>query len=197
MEKRYINFIFIILILISILVTIYGAYTSKTTNVLEIEKEEIENAITVAIEKVEEKESNEITNVSYEIKKKTEDNRNEGAIGIIIFENGKTIEIYNNPTKEHMSIGIGKLQNNSILNKQGNNILLGHNPGKFSKLENVKVGDIIKIKTKESTKKYKVTEVKILEKDDPTPYKSSNELMLTLITCYASDNSKRIVVTAK
>ena len=109
---------------------------------------------------------------------------------------GKAIAIYNNPTNYHMKIGVGKIDNYSILNKKGNNILLGHNDVSFSELKNIKEGDVIEIKTKENIVKYKVTEIYITDKDNPNPYKSTDDITLTLITCYINDISKRLVVIA-
>ena len=108
----------------------------------------------------------------------------ENALGIIMFSSGKSAAIYNSPTEYHMKIGVGKLNNNSLLNESGNNIILGHRDSVFSELEHLIIGDIIKIKTITKTKEYKVFEMYSTTKEDPIPYQNSDENIITLITCY-------------
>lgn len=193
-KNKTINFILIMLICISLLISLYGIYIIYSS------KKNIEiNAANV---------KKEIDNISYNNKaeNKTKNNIenetneeviNENAIGLIIFENGKSVAIYNNPTDYHMKIGVGKIDNYSVLNEKGNNILLGHNDVSFNELKNVKESNIIEIKTNKNTIKYKVTETYVTDKDDPNPYKSTDDITLTLITCYDSNISKRLVVIAK
>ena len=176
MEKKNINRILISLIFISLLTTVYAFYTIYKTNkkidtMALITEKEINNNLSTNIEKT--------TNET-----KTNTNNSNNAIGLLIFESGKKIAIYNNPTDYNMKIGIGKITNNSVLNTSGNSILLGHNDSSFTELKNIKIGDIITIKTTTKILNYKVNNTYITKKDDPTPYKSTEDTKLTLITCY-------------
>jgi len=120
-------------------------------------------------------------------------------IGKIIFNNDISIDIYNLNNNDVLNKGVGKINNNSILNKNGNNIILGHNDTYFKYLENLDIDSKFEIKTDVSLK-YKVINTYITNEDDYEPYKNSDSLKLTLITCYPFNypfrTSKRYVVEA-
>ena len=87
MEKKNINRILISLIFISLLTTVYAFYTIYKTNkkidtMALITEKEINNNLSTNIEKT--------TNET-----KTNTNNSNNAIGLLIFESGKKIAIYN------------------------------------------------------------------------------------------------------
>lgn len=193
MLKKGIKIILLVLVFISFLVTSYGVYIIYS----------YDYKVDVTAQKVI-KEINDIVIEDSVINDKlNEGNRlvlEEKAIGVIIFESGKMVAIYDNPTDYNMMIGIGKIIDNSILNVSGNSILLGHNDVGFTELKNIKVNDTFKIKTTSKEVIYKVTNTYITEKDDPNPYRSSDNVIVTLITCYPfnyiGETNKRYVVVA-
>ena len=194
MLKKGIKIILLVLVFISFLVTSYGVYIIYS----------YDYKVDVTAQKVI-KEINDIVIEDSVINDKlNEGNRlvlEEKAIGVIIFESGKMVAIYDNPTDYNMMIGIGKIIDNSILNMSGNSILLGHNDVGFTELKNIKVNDTFKIKTTSKETIYKVTNAYITEKDDPNPYRSSDDIIVTLITCYPfnyiGETNKRYVVVAQ
>ncbi len=108
----------------------------------------------------------------------------------------------------HLENRVGHLQGTSWLGKPGNIVLAGHvelrdgTPGVFSRIDELKPGDIVTLSEKGTSYDYRVTEVKIVEADDmsvvyPTPVER-----VTLITCTGYDfltntYDQRIVVVAE
>ena len=189
MLKKGIKIILLALVFISFLVTSWGMYTIYL----------YDYKIDITAQKVVE----EIDEVVVNNKTKKEDNKEENIVsglGVIIFESAKMVAIYNHPTDYNMMIGVGKIIDNSILNESGNSILLGHNDVGFTELKNIKINDTLKIKTTSKKVVYQVNNVYIAEKDDPNPYRSSESMMITLITCYPfhyiGETSKRYIVVA-
>lgn len=194
MLKKGIKIIFLVLVFISFLVTLYGVYIIYS----------YDYKVDVTAQKAIEEINDVVIEDSVINDKLNEENRlvlENKAIGVIIFESGKMVAIYNNPTDYNMMIGIGKIVDNSILNVSGNSILLGHNDVGFTELKNIKVNDTFKIKTTSKEVIYKVTNTYITEKDDPKPYRSSDNVIVTLITCYPfnyiGETNKRYVVVAR
>lgn len=194
MLKKGIKIILLVLVFISFLVTLYGIYIIYS----------YDYKVDVTAQKVIEEINDVVIEDNVVNDKLNEENRlvlENKAIGVIIFESGKMVAIYNNPTDYNMMIGIGKIIDNSILNISDNSILLGHNDVGFTELKNIKVNDTFKIKTTSKEVIYKVTNTYITEKDDPNPYRSSDNIIVTLITCYPfnyiGDTNKRYVVVAK
>ena len=203
MVKKGIKIILLILIFISFFIILYGIYViyfydNKVKNMAIKVEEEIDNK--VLVEKidnqriVESKVEENNADIVYEID-------NGDALGIIVFESGKKVAIYNNPTDNNMMMGIGKIVDDSVLNESGNSVLVGHNDIGFSELKNIEVNDIIKVKTIYSEAEYQVVDAYVTESNDPNPYKYNEEVLLTLITCYPfnffGNTSKRFVVIAK
>ena len=189
MKKKGIKIILLVLVFISFLITLWGYYTIYL----------YDYKVDVTAQKVM-KEIEEDLAYETRVEQNKEENIQISALGVIIFESGKMVAIYNNPTDYNMSIGVGKLVDDAIINESGNSILLGHNDVGFTELKNIKVNDIFKIKTTSKEVVYQVNNVYITEKDDPNPYRSSESVLVTLITCYPfhymGETSKRYIVVA-
>ena len=67
----------------------------------------------------------------------------------------------------------------------------------FNDLNRLEVNDSIKLYFDNKFYEYNVTEIKEVDDTDLTILNSSNESILTLLTCKIKDNTKRIVVIAK
>ncbi|MBZ0306965.1 MAG: sortase [Anaerolineae bacterium] len=108
----------------------------------------------------------------------------------------------------HLENRVGHLQGTSWLGKPGNIVLAGHvelrngTPGVFSRIDELKPGDVVTLSENGTSYDYRVTEVKVVEADDlsvvyPTPVER-----VTLITCTGYDfltntYNQRIVVVAE
>lgn len=78
----------------------------------------------------------------------------------------------------------------------GNIILAGHNNKKvFSRLHDSEIGNDIIIKYNEFYGEFAIEEIKVVEKEDVSIFKyTEDELILTLITCMKDNNYRKIIV---
>ena len=198
MLKKKVNVVLVVAMLLSFIVMLYGAYVvyrydRNIKETLLIVENIIDDEIVSVSDKVDDVKEDTL------IYKKKDDYS--AAIGIITFENGKKVAIYNSSDEDYMMIGAIKISNGAILNESGNSVMLSHRDGCFGILKDVSVGDVIEVKTSASIEKYKVIDVYDTEKDDPIPYEDSDDTRITLITCYPfvylGDAPKRYVVVAE
>ena len=66
----------------------------------------------------------------------------------------------------------------------GNVVLAGHRDGFFRRLKNVSVGDRIEVARQGGTDIYRVDSLRVVERTDTSPLRSSNKPVLTLVTCF-------------
>jgi LPXTG-site transpeptidase (sortase) family protein len=103
---------------------------------------------------------------------------------------------------------VGHLEGTSWLDQGGNVVLSGHvemadgSLGVFSKIRDLKEGNLVVLLMNGNEWRYEVTEIKITSPDDLEPIKPTLDNRLTLITCGAYDffsdtYQERIVVVAK
>ena len=102
-------------------------------------------------------------------------------------------------TEASLKKSICKLSTNNI-DGTGNLCLIGHNMRNkrfFSKLNNMKVGDEVKLTNMlGNVYIYIVTEMYYIDPDDVSVLENTDEAILTLITCNR-DSSERLVVRAE
>lgn len=106
-------------------------------------------------------------------------------------------------SKANLRAGIGHIPGTAAPGQAGNCALAGHRnyafKKLFSRLDELKAGDEIRITTKKEDLTYKVTETKVVTPDDVSVLKGSKDKsIITLITCtpkYVA--SHRLIVTAE
>lgn len=108
--------------------------------------------------------------------------------------------IIENTNADLLKISVCKFSG-PLPNRIGNLCIAGHNyknNAMFSKLHKLNVGDFFYITDLNNTKlKYIIYEKYVVEENNLDCTKSSNNVEVTLITCYNLDNSKRLVLKAK
>lgn len=106
-------------------------------------------------------------------------------------------------SKSNLRTGIGHIPGTAALGQAGNCALAGHRnyafKKLFSRLDELKVGDVIRITTKKEDLTYKVIGTKVVTPGDVSVLKGSKDKsIITLITCtpkYVA--SHRLIVTAE
>ncbi len=106
-------------------------------------------------------------------------------------------------SKSNLQAGIGHIPGTAAPGQAGNCALAGHRnyafKKLFSRLDELKAGDEIRITTKKEDLTYKVMDTKVVTPDDVSVLKGSKDRsMITLITCtpkYVA--SHRLIVTAE
>ena len=98
------------------------------------------------------------------------------------------IPILEGTSKKNLKVGAGHITGTSKPGSIGNTALAAHRShtyGRmFHRLDEVEIGDIIKITTSDGTFEYTVYKIHVVEPDDVSVlYRSKDERVLTLITC--------------
>lgn len=95
--------------------------------------------------------------------------------------------------------GVGHFRSSSIWN--GNVCLAAHNRGYkynyFQEIKKLEVGDVIKYKTENGEKEYKVVSNKIIKETDWSSIQNTKENKITLITCEENKREYRRCIQAK
>jgi sortase A len=95
---------------------------------------------------------------------------------------------------------VGRIPGTAHPGGQGNLGIAGHRDGFFRGLKDVKVGDVIDLKTMQGTDTYVVDQIQIVKPDNVGVLKSRSIPSLTLVTCYpfyfVGRAPKRFVITA-
>lgn len=103
---------------------------------------------------------------------------------------------------------IGHLQGTAWLDEPGNIVLSGHvelsdgRQGAFRELENLRVGSVVTVQYKNTTRRYEVVEQYDVEPTDLQPLYPSDNDQITLITCgeydfFSDSYLKRVVIVAE
>ena len=93
-------------------------------------------------------------------------------------------------TGRTLAFGPGHMSSTPLPGQTGNAVIAGHRDTHFSVLDLVGVGEIIEIETKAGINRYKVNQTNIVHEQDMSVTQSSNEALLTLVTCYPFDAIK-------
>ena len=115
---------------------------------------------------------------------------------------GKVVQGVSSQT---MDLGFWHFPISKYPGQKGNAVIIGHRflnlpPAKdtFFNLDKVKIGDEIVLKHNEGEWRYIVTEIKVVDENDISVVKDTDDYRLTLITCTPLWTSeKRLVVIAK
>lgn len=106
--------------------------------------------------------------------------------------------IYHGDSDMELRNGVGHYAGSTIPGEDGNVILSAHKHTFFKKLENIQVGSEVIITANYGTFKYKVSEIKIVDKTDTSELKVLDHERLTMYTCYPfrmlSGDKERMVV---
>lgn len=113
--------------------------------------------------------------------------------------------VFQGTSSQAMDSGFWHFPISKYPGQKGNAVIIGHRflnlpPAKdtFFNLDKVKIGDEIVLKHDEGEWKYIVTEIKIVDENDISVVKDTDDYRLTLITCTPLWTSeKRLVVIAK
>lgn len=135
-------------------------------------------------------------NVTYD---NVEDVWDDSVLGILTIEKiGLKATVKDRTTDEILSNYIGHIEETATYD--GNIGLAGHNRGYknsyFARINELEKGDIIKYKTKFFDRIYIVDNIQVIDENDWSLLKSTQENKLTLITCIANKKEQRLCVQA-
>lgn len=135
-------------------------------------------------------------NITYD---KTEDVWDDSVLGIITIEKiGLNATVKEGTTSDILLEYVGHIENTSTYD--GNIGLAGHNRGcknsYFARLNELKIGDEIRYKTKFYERTYVVDNIQVILETDWGLLQSTEENKLSLITCITNKRKQRLCVQA-
>lgn len=135
-------------------------------------------------------------NITYD---KTEDVWDDSVLGIITIEKiGLNATVKEGTTSDVLLEYVGHIDNTATYD--GNIGLAGHNRGcknsYFARLNELKIGDEIRYKTKFYERTYVVDNIQVILETDWSLLQSTEENKLSLITCITNKRKQRLCVQA-
>lgn len=109
--------------------------------------------------------------------------------------------IYEGTDNSELKMGVGHYVKSVFPGISDNSVLSAHRDTYFSKLGNLKIGDLIQVDTKAGKFTYKIFNFRIVKANDRTVIVPTKNAVLTLSTCYPflyiGHAPKRFIVSAK
>ena len=94
------------------------------------------------------------------------------------------LPLYDGTDEYNLTRGAGIIEGTADLGSDGNTGLAAHRDGYFRSLKDVNVGDQIEVQTLNSTLKYRISEILIVEPSDTSVLDPGERGLITLVTCY-------------
>jgi sortase A len=85
---------------------------------------------------------------------------------------------------ETLALGPGHMRKSALPGAPGNCIIAGHRDAEFRRLRDIRAGDLIDLNGWSGAARYRVTAIRIVDRDETALLAQSDEARLTLVTCY-------------
>jgi sortase A len=112
----------------------------------------------------------------------------------------RTIDIIQGTGTKELKKGVGHYVGSVLPGVSDNSVLAGHRDSVFRNLGNVKLGDLMTVRTDYGVFVYEVHKIRIVKADDKTVIVPTADSVLTLSTCYpfrfVGNAPKRYIVQA-
>jgi sortase A len=112
----------------------------------------------------------------------------------------KTINIIEGTGTAELKLGVGHYVGSVLPGVSDNSVLAGHRDSVFRRLGEVKIGDLMTVRTSYGTFVYEVHKIRIVDANDRTVIVPTKDAVLTLSTCYPfrfiGNAPKRYIVQA-
>ena len=112
----------------------------------------------------------------------------------------KTINIIEGTGSKELKLGVGHYVGSVLPGVSDNSVLAGHRDSVFRNLGELKIGDLMTVRTSYGTFVYEVHKIRIVDANDRTVIVPTQDAVLTLSTCYPfrfiGNAPKRYVVQA-
>lgn len=89
--------------------------------------------------------------------------------------------------KEQLKEGVGHFARSVLPGEPNNSVLSGHRDTVFTELGKLEIGDLLTVQTSAGIFNYKITNIRIVDKDDKSVIVPTDRPTLTLTTCYPFD----------
>jgi len=105
-----------------------------------------------------------------------------GSLSIPVLK--QELPIIQGTSENELKKGVGHFNKSVLPGEENNCVLSGHRDTVFSKIGELKIGDLLIVQTSAGTFTYKVNGTRIVNKDDKTVIVPTDMAVLTLTTCY-------------
>jgi sortase A len=113
---------------------------------------------------------------------------------------GVSAAVFQGTASRTLRLGVGHIRGTAIPGTPGNSAIAGHRDTFFRALKDIHDGDEIELKTADTSARYLVDWARVVAPGDTSVLDSTNESILTLVTCYPfyfiGASPKRFVVRA-
>jgi len=94
------------------------------------------------------------------------------------------VPVYADTNERNLNRGAGLIAGTAAPDSDGNVAIAAHRDGYFRALERVVVGDVLELESLSQQRRYRVTELAIVEPTDMSPLDATDAPAITLVTCY-------------
>ncbi|MEW4309125.1 class D sortase [Rossellomorea marisflavi] len=132
----------------------------------------------------------------------SEDRQNGEAIGILrIPALDREVPIVTGADEDDLEKGVGHVPSTALPGEGDRIFLAGHRDTVFTRMGELKPGDVLEIRMAEGTFTYRMTDSMIVDQDDLSVMRPAGEEVLTLSTCfpfeYLSSTDQRYIIHAR
>lgn len=110
------------------------------------------------------------------------------------------VPVFNNTDDLTLNRGVGRILGTAQLGGAGNLGIAGHRDGFFRGLQNIALGDVLELAEPSGTRRYVVSQIRIVTPEDTSVLDATSVPTLTLVTCFpfyfVGHAPKRYIVTA-
>ncbi|HIP76700.1 MAG TPA: class GN sortase [Psychromonas hadalis] len=111
---------------------------------------------------------------------------------LILGENAQPFVVLSGVSGENLALSPSWMQSTSAFNQGGNSVIFAHNDTHFNPLKNAQLGNEISVVLRGKEEfHYKISKLKIVDKNDLTVLENDGIEKITLITCYPFDSTVR------
>ena len=97
---------------------------------------------------------------------------------------GLEVMVAEGSDEKTLALGPGHLQESALPGEPGNCIIAGHRDAEVRRLRDIRVGDLVDLSGWSGSARYRVTAIRIVDRDQTGLLAVGEEARLTLVTCY-------------
>lgn len=97
---------------------------------------------------------------------------------------GIEVPVFSDTSERNLNRGAGAIEGTAAPGSDGNAGIAAHRDGYFRALQDVVLGDEIEVEHHTGTRRYRITDLTVVEPTDVSSLYPTDEPVLTLVTCY-------------
>ncbi|MEX0899380.1 MAG: class D sortase [Gammaproteobacteria bacterium] len=97
---------------------------------------------------------------------------------------GIEVPVFSDTSERNLNRGAGAIEGTAAPGSNGNAGIAAHRDGHFRGLKDVVLGDEIEVEHQAGTRRYRITDLAVVEPTDVSSLYPTDEPALTLVTCY-------------